>query len=143
MANVTAPKPAAPATAKPADPPSLAGLLFSPEVEVTVSTRMVDVTSEHREAAAAAITLYGKDKSAWLKVGPIPQTVTMPDGSTQTLDQKAVDSLFGEFLTAVKVAAAEAGGYSIRKGQSQNPRVLRYHVSGKIENKNGSTSASA
>lgn len=113
--------------------PSLFGLLYSPEVEVTVTSRMVEVTDEHRAAAAAAIATYKKDASAWLKVGPIPTgPITLPDGTVKALDNAALEKFFDDFLTPVKVAGNQAG-FVIRKGSTQNPRVLRYHVTGPVK----------
>lgn len=115
------------------DAPSLAGFLFTPEVEVTVTSRMVEVKPEHKAAAEGAIALYKKDSSAWLKLGPIPTgPITLPDGSVKTLDNKELSDFFEEFLTPVKVAGNQLG-YVIRKGTSQNPRILRYHVTGPVK----------
>jgi len=113
--------------------PSLAGFLFNPEVEVTVTSRLVEVNDEHRAAAAGAIALYRKDSSAWLKLGPVPTgAITLPDGTSKALDNKELETFFEAFLTPVKVAGNQAG-YIIRKGTSQNPRVLRYHVTGPVK----------
>jgi len=113
--------------------PSLFGFLYNPDVEVTVTSRMVEVKEEHKHAAAGAIALYKKDSSAWLKLGPIPVgPITLPDGSVKSLDNKELADFFDDFLTPVKVAGNQMG-YVIRKGTSQNPRVLRYHVTGPVK----------